>query len=78
MRYRSLLFFIAVVLFFAFGVTGLQGLDGAQAAEVKFGAALPLTGPLATEGKKQQAGYEIWRERVNIGGRHQRRRQEDE
>ena len=68
MRYRSLLFFIAVVLFCAFSVTGIQGLDGAQAAEVKFGAALPLTGPLATEGKKQQAGYEIWRERVNKAG----------
>ncbi len=68
MRRRNLLFLIAAVLFVAFGVTGLQGPDGAQAAEIKFGAALPLTGPLATEGKKQQAGYEIWRERVNKAG----------
>lgn len=35
---------------------------------VKLGAALPLTGPLATEGKKQRAGYEIWKNRVNAAG----------
>ena len=47
-----------------------------QAAEViKFGAALPLTGPLATEGIKQQRGFEIWREiansrgGINVGGK---------
>ena len=41
----------------------------AHAAEViKFGAALPLTGPLATEGKKQQNGFEIWREIANAAG----------
>jgi len=41
----------------------------AQAADViKFGTALPLTGPLATEGKKQQNGFEIWREIANARG----------
>jgi branched-chain amino acid transport system substrate-binding protein len=41
----------------------------AQAADViKFGAALPLTGPLATEGKKQRTGYELWRNLVNKQG----------
>ena len=47
-----------------------------QAADtIKFGAALPLTGPLATEGKKQQNGFEIWREiansrgGINVGGK---------
>jgi branched-chain amino acid transport system substrate-binding protein len=40
-----------------------------QAADViKFGTALPLTGPLATEGKKQQNGFEIWREIANARG----------
>jgi branched-chain amino acid transport system substrate-binding protein len=41
----------------------------AQAQRViKFGAALPLTGPLATEGNKQKTGYEIWKEKVNAKG----------
>ena len=44
--------------------------DRAQAAMdvIKFGAALPLTGPLATEGNKQKAGYEIWKDLVNSQG----------
>ncbi|HJM42913.1 MAG TPA: ABC transporter substrate-binding protein, partial [Nitrospinota bacterium] len=43
--------------------------DRAQAAGViKFGAALPLTGPLATEGNKQKTGYEIWKNLVNGQG----------
>ncbi len=68
MRYRGWLFVVAAFLFCAFGAAAPAGVGGALAAEVKFGAALPLTGPLATEGKKQQAGYEIWRERVNKAG----------
>ena len=41
----------------------------AQAADaIKFGAALPLTGPLATEGKKQRTGYELWKNLVNKQG----------
>lgn len=68
MRHRGWLFVVAALLFCAFSAAGPVGVDGARAAEIKFGAALPLTGPLATEGKKQQAGYEIWRERVNKAG----------
>ncbi len=68
MKGRNRVLFVAVLLFFALGAMGLSGLGGVQAAEVKIGAALPLTGPLATEGKKQRAGYEIWRERVNEAG----------
>ena len=41
----------------------------AQAADaIRFGAALPLTGPLATEGKKQRTGYELWKNLVNKQG----------
>ena len=41
----------------------------AQAQEkLRIGAALALTGGLADEGKKQQAAYELWLERVNAAG----------
>jgi branched-chain amino acid transport system substrate-binding protein len=35
---------------------------------IKIGAPLALTGALADEGKKQQAGYELWMERINAAG----------
>src|SRR6202051_161491 len=35
---------------------------------VRFGAPLPLTGPLAPEGIKQQQGYDIWAEQANKAG----------
>src|SRR5258706_9027355 len=35
---------------------------------VKFGAPLPLTGPLAPEGIKQQSGYDLWAEQANKAG----------
>src|ERR1700694_2828376 len=35
---------------------------------VRFGAALPLTGPLAPEGIKQQQGYDLWAEQANKAG----------
>lgn len=45
---------------------------GAQAAMaqdvVKFGAPLPLTGPLAPEAIKQQQGYDLWAEQANKAG----------
>jgi branched-chain amino acid transport system substrate-binding protein len=45
------------------------GLHAAQAQDViKIGAPLALTGALADEGKKQQAGYELWLERINAAG----------
>lgn len=45
------------------------GMASASAQEtLKFGAPLPLTGPLSPEGKKQQRGYDIWAEAVNAKG----------
>ncbi len=35
---------------------------------IKFGAPLPLTGPLAPEALKQQRGYDLWAEQVNEQG----------
>jgi branched-chain amino acid transport system substrate-binding protein len=44
----------------------------AQAASaddvIRFGAPLPLTGPLAPEGIKQQQGYDLWAEQANKAG----------
>jgi len=35
---------------------------------IKFGAPLPLTGPLAPEAIKQQQGYDLWSEQANKAG----------
>jgi branched-chain amino acid transport system substrate-binding protein len=35
---------------------------------IRFGAPLPLTGPLAPEGVKQQQGYDLWAEQANKAG----------
>jgi branched-chain amino acid transport system substrate-binding protein len=37
-------------------------------AVIRFGAPLPLTGPLAPEGIKQQQGYDLWAEQANKTG----------
>src|ERR1700744_165932 len=51
-------------------VAGWGVLGQAAAADdvIKFGAPLPLTGPLAPEGIKQQQGYDIWAEQANKAG----------
>ncbi len=60
---------LVLLLSLTLALGGLMASQDAQAAEViKLGAALPLTGPLATEGKKQRNGFEIWREIVNAKG----------
>src|SRR3984885_10586760 len=35
---------------------------------IRFGAPLPLTGPLAPEGIKQQQGYDLWAEQAKKAG----------
>ena len=47
-----------------------SALGPAAAADdvIKFGAPLPLTGPLAPEGIKQQQGYDLWAEQANKAG----------
>jgi branched-chain amino acid transport system substrate-binding protein len=39
-----------------------------QTNVITFGAALPLTGSLATEGEKHLHGYEMWKDAVNAAG----------
>lgn len=52
----------------AFALSGLS--TGVIAADktLKFGAPLPLTGPLSPEGLKQKEGYDLWAEQVNKAG----------
>jgi branched-chain amino acid transport system substrate-binding protein len=53
---------VAVVL------SGLPILSAQAADVVRIGAPLPLTGPLAPEGVKQQQGYDLWAEQANNAG----------
>jgi branched-chain amino acid transport system substrate-binding protein len=51
-------------------VMGFLGAAGPAAADdvVRFGAPLPLTGPLAPEAVKQKQGYDLWAEEANKAG----------
>lgn len=62
---------IALILgLVAAGCTGRAEDEGGDEIPdtITFGAALPLTGGLSPEGKKQRRGYELWREMVNEQG----------
>ncbi len=66
---------IALTVFcLSFTMMAAEGLSADQI--VKVGAPLPLTGPLAPEGKKQQQGYDLWADQANqkggikVGGDH--------
>ena len=55
----------AVIAIASWNASGSQ----ARAEDViRFGAPLPLTGPLAPEGIKQQQGYDLWAEQANKAG----------
>src|SRR3954464_8149021 len=51
------------------GAVGV-GVTSAALAEdvIRFGAPLPITGPLAPEAVKQQQGYDLWAEQANKAG----------
>lgn len=57
---RSLAAVAAVCVF------GVQPLHAQET--IKFGAPLPITGPLAPEALKQQQGYDLWANQVNRAG----------
>jgi branched-chain amino acid transport system substrate-binding protein len=65
---RAALTVLTVVLLATAGVRVRPFEALAQDKVVRLGAALPLTGPLATDGKKQQRAYELWKETVNAHG----------
>ena len=47
---------------------GLSASAAAAQDVIRFGAPLPLTGPLAPEAIKQQQGYDLWAEQANKAG----------
>ena len=51
-------------------VAGLAGSTAIASADdvIRFGAPVPLTGPLAPEAIKQKNGYDLWAEEVNKAG----------
>jgi branched-chain amino acid transport system substrate-binding protein len=61
----------SIVLTAAFVAAVCWGASSSPAAAddvIRFGAPLPLTGPLAPEGIKQQQGYDLWAEQANKAG----------
>src|SRR6202790_4995576 len=69
--FRSSLARFSVVLGTAFiAIMGCSASAPLAAADdvIRFGAPLPLTGPLAPEGIKQQQGYDLWAEQANKAG----------
>jgi branched-chain amino acid transport system substrate-binding protein len=69
--FRSSLARFSVVLGCAFiAIISWSATASLAAADdvIRFGAPLPLTGPLAPEGIKQQQGYDLWAEQANKAG----------
>lgn len=62
--FRPLLLALGGALLLAFG----SNPGAAQEDVIKIGTPLALSGALADEGKKQQAAYELWLERINEAG----------
>ena len=53
----------------AVAAASVFGFQTAHAQEIiKFGAPLPITGPLAPEALKQKQGYDLWANQVNLAG----------
>ena len=50
----------------AASVFGIQPVHAQET--IKFGAPLPITGPLAPEALKQKQGYDLWANQVNLAG----------
>ncbi|CAN1531371.1 LivK ABC-type branched-chain amino acid transport systems, periplasmic component [Burkholderiaceae bacterium] len=59
----------APILLAAIAAASVFGFQSAHAQEtIKFGAPLPITGPLAPEALKQKQGYDLWANQVNLAG----------
>lgn len=59
--------FSASLLLAAAGLGATSSVASAQDV-IRFGAPLPITGPLAPEAVKQQQGYDLWAEQANKAG----------
>ena len=65
--YRPRLARISRSLLLAVASLGVSSFASAQDV-IRFGAPLPITGPLAPEAVKQQQGYDLWAEQANKAG----------
>ena len=60
---------VVTLLLSAVAAVSVFGVQPLRAQEtIKFGAPLPITGPLAPEALKQQQGYDLWANQVNRAG----------
>ena len=59
---------VSTALLIAIAGAGLSASPARAEDVIRFGAPLPLTGPLAPEGIKQQQGYDLWAEQANKAG----------
>src|SRR6201992_1714100 len=59
---------VSTALLIAIAGGGLSASPARAEDVIRFGAPLPLTGPLAPEGIKQQQGYDLWAEQANKAG----------
>jgi len=65
--YRPRLACLSGSILLAIASVGVSSLASAQDV-IRFGAPLPITGPLAPEAVKQQQGYNLWAEEANKAG----------
>src|SRR6202048_1871210 len=59
---------VSIPLLLAVAGGGISASAASADDVIRFGAPLPLTGPLAPEGIKQQQGYDLWAEQANKAG----------
>jgi branched-chain amino acid transport system substrate-binding protein len=59
---------VSIPLLLAVAGGGISASAASAADVIRFGAPLPITGPLAPEAVKQQQGYDLWAEQANKAG----------
>lgn len=69
MRNQFLTKILTILIFHLFFASTVVVIGGAEAAEFKFGAALAMTGMMASQGQNLKLAYDLWAERMNaLGG----------
>src|SRR6202171_2356611 len=59
---------VAIPLLLAVAGVAISASAASADDVIRFGAPLPITGPLAPEAVKQQQGYDLWAEQANKAG----------
>lgn len=66
---RNALVLLLIITLLMSILSGCSGnTSGSDEKIIRFGAALPLTGGVSTEGEKHKHGYDLWMETVNANG----------